>query len=87
VCSFQLNYVTKLCLIVPKLNIHCISSYEYIASFDLLWISIVFCAKHRYVGSFGLNWICIVFCYMDGFIESFNRNNRTCIRFNYLSDV
>jgi hypothetical protein len=42
--------MTKLCLIVPKLDIHCVSSDEYIASFDLLWISIVFCAKHGYIG-------------------------------------
>jgi hypothetical protein len=75
VCSFQFNYVTKLCLIVLKLDIHCVSSNGYIASFDLLWISIVFCAKHGYIEFFELNWICIVFCYMDGFIESFNRNN------------
>jgi hypothetical protein len=87
VCSFQFNYVTKLCLIVPKLDIHCVSSDGYIASFDLLWISIVFCAKHGYIGSFELNWICIVFCQVDGFIESFNRNNKTCIGFNCLSDV
>jgi hypothetical protein len=87
VCSFQFNYVTKLIFTVPKLDIHCISSDGYIASFDLLWLSIVFCAKHRYIGSFELNWICNVFCYMDGFIESFNRNNRTCIGFNCLSDV
>jgi hypothetical protein len=87
VCSFQFNYVTKLCLIVPKLDIHCVSSDRYIASFDLLWISIVFCAKHGYIGSFELNWICIVFCQVDGFIESFNRNNKTCIGFNCLSDV
>jgi hypothetical protein len=77
-CSFQFNYVTKLCSIVLKLDIDCVSSNKYIASFDLLWISNVFCAKHVYIGSFKLNWICIVFHYMDGFIESFNRNNRTC---------
>ena len=70
-----------------KLDIHCVSSDEYIASFDLLWISIVFCAKHEYIESFELNWICIVFCYMDGFIEFFNGNNRTCVDFNCLSDV
>jgi hypothetical protein len=72
---------------VPYLDIHCVSSDGYIASFDLLWISIVFCAKHGYIGSFELNWICIIFCQMDGFFESFDRNNRTCIGFNYLSDV
>jgi hypothetical protein len=66
--------VTKLCLIVLKLDIHYVSFNGYIASFDLLWISTVFCAKHGYIRSFELNWICIVFCYMDGFIESFNRN-------------
>ena len=59
----------------------------YIASFDLLWISIVFYTKHEYIGSFELKWICIVFCYMDGFIESFIGNNRICIGFNCLSDV
>jgi hypothetical protein len=58
-----------------------------IASFDLLWISIVFCAKHRYIRSFELNLICIVFCQVDGFIESFNRNNKIYIVFNCLSDV
>jgi hypothetical protein len=72
---------------VLKLDIHCVSIDGYIASFDLLWISIIFCAKHGYIASFELNWICIVFCYVDGFIESFNRNNRTCIGFNCLSDV
>jgi hypothetical protein len=72
---------------VLKLDIHCVSSDRYIVSFNLLWISIVFCAKHGYIGSFELNWICIVFCYMDGFIESFDMNNRTCIGFNCLSDV
>jgi hypothetical protein len=87
VCSFQFNYVIKLCLIVPRLDIHCVSSDGYIASLDLLWISFVFCATHGYIGSFELNWICIVFCSMDEFIESFNRNNRTCIEFNCLSDV
>jgi hypothetical protein len=87
VCLFQFNCVTRLCLIVPKLDIHCVLSNEYIASFDLLWISIVFCANNGYIGSFELNWICIVFCQMDGFFESFNRNNRTCIVFNCLSDV
>jgi hypothetical protein len=87
VCSFQFNYVAKSCLIVPKLDIHCVSSNGYIASFDLLLISIVFYAKHGYIGSFELNLICIVFCYMDGFIESFNKNNRICIEFNCLSDV
>jgi hypothetical protein len=87
VCLFQLNYETKLCLIVPKLDIHCVSSDKCIVSFDLLWISIDFCAKHGYIGYFELSWICIVFCYMDGFIESFNKNNRTCIGFNCLSDV
>jgi hypothetical protein len=87
VCSFKFNYVTKLCLIVSKLNIHCVSSDGYITFFDLLWISIVFCAKYRYIGSFELNLICIVFCYIDGFIESFNRNNRICIGFNCLLDV
>jgi hypothetical protein len=55
--------VTKLCLVVLKLDIHCVSSDGYIASFDLLWISIVFCAKHGYIRSFELNWICNVFCY------------------------
>jgi hypothetical protein len=79
--------MTKLCLIVLKLDIHCVSSYGYIESFNLLWISLVFCAKHGYIGSFELNWICIVFCYMDGFIESFNGNNKTCIGFNCLLDV
>jgi hypothetical protein len=79
--------VTKLCLVVLKLDIHCVSSNGYIASFDLLWISIVFCAKHGYIRSFELNWICNVFCYTVGFIESFNRNNRTSIGFNCLSDV
>ena len=67
--------------------IHCVSSDGYIAYFNLLWISIVFCAKCGYIGSFELNWICIVFCYISGFIDFFNRNNRTCIGFNYLSDV
>jgi hypothetical protein len=47
---------------VPKFDIHCVSSDGYIASFDLLLISIVFCAKYEYIGSFELNWICIVFC-------------------------
>jgi hypothetical protein len=79
--------VTKLCLIVPKLNIHCVSSDRYIVSFDLLWTSIVFCAKHGYIRFFKLNWIYIIFCYMNGFIESFNGNNRTYIGFNCLSDV
>ena len=79
--------MTKLRLIVPKLDIHCVSSDKYIASFDLLWISIVFCAKHGYIGSFELNWICIIFCYVDEFNESFNMNNRTCIGFNCLSNV
>jgi hypothetical protein len=55
--------------------------------FYLLWISIIFCAKHEYIGSFELNWICIVFCQMDGFIESFNRNNRISIVFHCLLDV
>jgi hypothetical protein len=55
--------------------------------FYLLWISIVFCAKHGYIRSFELNWICIVFFCMYGFIESFNRNNRTCIGFKCLSNV
>jgi hypothetical protein len=87
VCSFQFNYVTKLCLIVPKLNIRYVSSDGYIASFDLLWISIVFCAKRGSIGFFELNWICIAFCYIDRFIEYFNRNNRTYIGFNCLSDV
>jgi hypothetical protein len=87
VCSFQFNYVTKLCLIVPKLDIHCDSSDGCIASFDLLWISIVFCAKYGYIQSFKLNWIYILICDMDGFIEFFNRNNRICIGFNCLSDV
>jgi hypothetical protein len=68
-------------LIVLKLAIQCVSSDGDIASFSLLWISTVFCAKHRYIGSFELNQICIVFCTMDGFIEFFNRNNRTCIGF------
>ena len=85
--TFQFNYVTKLCLIVLKLDIYCVSSNGYIASFDLLWISIVFCAKYAYIRSFELNYICIIFCYMNGFIESFNRNNKTCIEFNYFSDV
>jgi hypothetical protein len=62
VYSFQFNYVIKLCLIMPKLDIHCVSSDIYIASFDLFWISIVFCAKLGYIGSFELNWMCIVFC-------------------------
>jgi hypothetical protein len=70
--------VTKLCLIVLKLDIHCVSSDRYIASFNLLWISIVFCANHGYIEFFELNWIFIVFCQVDGFIESFNRKNRTC---------
>jgi hypothetical protein len=61
VYSFQFNYVTKLCLIVPKLDIHCVSSDEYIASFDLLWISIVFCTKYGYIEYFELNWIYIIF--------------------------
>jgi hypothetical protein len=87
VCSFQFNYVTKLCLIVPKVDIHYISFDEYIVYLDLYWISIVFYAKHRYIESFELNLIYIVFCYMDRFIESFNMNNRTCIRFNCLLDV
>jgi hypothetical protein len=87
VCSFQFNCVTKLCLIVPKLDIHCVSFDGYIASLHLLWISIVFCAKYGYIGSFELNWICIVFCQVDGFIESFDKNNRICIVFNCLSDV
>ena len=86
--SFQFNSVTKLWLIVLKLDIHCVSSNGYIASFSLLWISIVLCAKHEYIGSFELNWICIVFFVnKNGFIESFNRNNRTCIGFNCLSNV
>jgi hypothetical protein len=79
--------MTKLCLIMPNLDIHCVSSDGYITFFNLLWISIVFCAKHGNLGSFEQNWILIVFCYMDGFIESFNKNNRIFIRFNYLSDV
>jgi hypothetical protein len=79
--------VTKLFFIVPKLDIHYVSSDEYIVSFDLFWISIVFCAMYGYIGSFELNLICIVICQMDGFIESFNRNNRTYIGFNCLSDV
>jgi hypothetical protein len=54
---------------VPKLDIHCVSSNEYIASFGLFKISIVFYAKHGYIGSFGLNRICIVFRTMDRFIE------------------
>jgi energy-converting hydrogenase Eha subunit B len=33
----------------------CVLSDGYIASFDLLWISNVFCAKHGYIGSFELN--------------------------------
>jgi hypothetical protein len=86
-CSFQFNYVTKLFLIMSKLDIHCVSSDGYIVSFDLLWISIVLCANHKYIGSFELNWIYIVFCYMDEFIESFNRNNRICIAFNFFLDV
>jgi hypothetical protein len=64
-----------------------VSFAGYIASFGLLWISIVFCAEHGYIGSFELNWICIVFCTMDGFIEFFNRNNRIYIGFNCLSDI
>jgi hypothetical protein len=87
VCSFQFNLVTKLCLTMPKLDIHCVLSDGHIASFDLLWISIVFCAKHGYIGSFELNWICIVFCQVDGFVESFNRNNKTRIVFNCLSNI
>jgi hypothetical protein len=79
--------MTKLCLIVPKLDVHYVSSDGYITSFDLLWISIVFSAKYEYNESFKLNWICNVFCYMDGFIEYFNRNNKTCIGFNYWPDV
>jgi hypothetical protein len=55
----------QLYLIAPKLDIHCVSSDKYIASFYLLWISIVFCAKHGYIRSFELNWICIVFCQVD----------------------
>jgi hypothetical protein len=35
-CIFQFNYVTKLCLIVLKWDIHCVLSDKYIASFDLL---------------------------------------------------
>jgi hypothetical protein len=57
VYSFQFNYVTKLCLIVPKVDIHYVSSDRYIASFDLHWISIVFCVKYGYIESFELNWI------------------------------
>jgi hypothetical protein len=72
---------------VLKLDTHCVSSDGYIASYGLLWISIVFCAKHGYIGSFELNRICIVFCTVDRFIEFFNKNNRTCIRFNCLLDV
>jgi hypothetical protein len=72
---------------VSSLDIHCISSDGYIASFDLVWISIVFCAKHGYIGSFELNWICIVVCQMDGFFKSFDRNNKARIGFNCLSDV
>jgi hypothetical protein len=87
VYSFQFNYVTKLCLIVPKLDIHCVSSDGYIASFDLLWISIVFYAKHGYIGSFELNLIYIVFCYMNRFIKFFNRNNIPCVGFNCMLDV
>jgi hypothetical protein len=79
--------VTKFCLIVSKLDIYYFLSDRYIASFDLLWIYIVFCAKHGYIGSFELNWICIVFCQMDGIFESFNRNNRACIVFNCLLDL
>jgi hypothetical protein len=70
-----------------EVGFHCVSSDGYIASFDLLWISIVFCVKHGYIVSFELNWICIVFCQVDGFIEYFNRNNRTRMVFNCLSDV
>jgi hypothetical protein len=72
---------------VPKLDIHCVLSDRYIASFDLLWISSVFCAKHGYIRSFELNWISIFLCQIYGFFESFNINNRTCIVFNCLSDV
>jgi hypothetical protein len=79
--------VTKFCLIGTKLDIHCISSDRYIASFDLLWIFIALYAKHGYIGYFELNWICIVFCQMDGFIEFFIRNNRTCLGFNCASDL
>ena len=75
--------MTKLCLIMPKLGIYCVSFDMYIAFFDLLWIFIVFCVKHGYIGSFELNWICIVFCQMDGFFESFDRSNRACIGFNH----
>jgi hypothetical protein len=55
------------------LDIHCVLSDEYISSFSLFWISIVFCAKYKYIRSFELNQICFVICQMNGFIESFNR--------------
>jgi hypothetical protein len=48
------------------LDIHCVSSDGYILSFGLVWISIVFCAKHGYIGFFELNRICFVICQMDG---------------------
>jgi hypothetical protein len=67
---------------VPQLDIHCVLSDGYISSFDLLYLSIVFCVKHGYIGSFELNWICFVFCQVDGFFESFNRHNRTFIGLN-----
>jgi hypothetical protein len=66
--------VTKLCLIVLKLDIHYVSSDGYIASFDLFWIAIVFCAMHRYIESFELNGYALSFVKL---MDSLNLSIRT----------